>query len=180
MKLKLPTQIITPRLTLRPFTLDDIEASYKLNLDPKVSLYTGDGGVVSYKETERRIKEDVLGDYQKYGVGRYAALDSATGKFIGFCGLKYLEDYEAFDLGYRFLSEYWGRGLATESAHAIVNAGFDNLDIDSILAFVLPENKSSVSVLDKLGFTYEDIVMEDGLKAHMYQLARNNWDSASS
>ena len=78
----------TDRLLLRPFTEQDIEPAYRMNLDRDVSAYTGDGGVVSREEIERRITEDVLGDYQKYGYGRLAVELKAEGSFIGFAGLK--------------------------------------------------------------------------------------------
>ena len=64
--------IETERLLIRPFSLDDIEPSYAMNLDIEVSKYTGDGGVVSKKEIRRRIIEDVFGDYEKHGFGRLA------------------------------------------------------------------------------------------------------------
>ena len=65
-------RIETDRLVLRPMTIEDIDANYAMNMDEAVSVYTGDGGVVSKEEIERRIKDDVLGDYKKYGYGRLA------------------------------------------------------------------------------------------------------------
>lgn len=56
--------IETERLLIRPFTEQDIDEAYQMNLDAEVSKFTGDGGVVSRQEMERRIKEDVLGDYK--------------------------------------------------------------------------------------------------------------------
>jgi len=44
--------IETERLLIRPFKMEDIEPSYKMNLDAEVSRYTGDGGVGSKKEIE--------------------------------------------------------------------------------------------------------------------------------
>ena len=72
--------------------------------DERVSEYTADGGVQSYSEVERRIQEDVLGDYAKHGYGRFAVEEKSTGELIGFSGLKYLEDIDEVDLGYRFIS----------------------------------------------------------------------------
>ena len=167
--------IETERLLIRPFTLEDIEPSYQMNLDAEVSRYTGDGGVVSKAEIKRRIIEHVLGDYQKHGFGRLAVELKADGKFIGFAGLKYLEDLKAVDLGYRFMSAYWGKGYATEAGKACIDLGFNSLDLERIIAMVLPENKGSVHVLNKLGFTYEKDIMEDGQLAKLYVLNRRNY-----
>jgi RimJ/RimL family protein N-acetyltransferase len=84
--------IETERLLIRPFTMDDIEPSYQMNLDGEVSRYTSDGGVVSREEIERRIVEHVFGDYQKHGFGRLAVELKSEKKFIGFTGLKYMDE----------------------------------------------------------------------------------------
>lgn len=172
MKLK-DLHIETNRLILRPFTLDDIEDSYQMNLDSEVSKYTGDGGVVSRDEIVRRIMEDVLGDYEKYGFGRLAVELKESNKFIGFCGLKYLNDLKEVDLGYRYMSKYWGKGYATESAKACIEYGFKKLKLNKIIAMVLPENIASVKVLEKLNFTYEKDIIEDEQLVKIYRLNNN-------
>ena len=43
----------TERLLIRPFTLEDIDPAYEMNLDAEVSKFTGDGGVVSKSEIKR-------------------------------------------------------------------------------------------------------------------------------
>ena len=143
-----------------------------MNLDAEITRYTGDGGVVSRSEIERRIKEDVLGDYEKYGYGRFAVELISENKFIGFCGLKYLADLKEVDLGYRLMTTYWGQGLATEAARACVSFGFEELKLSSMIAFVLPDNIGSVRVLEKLDFQFEKEVEEDGLIAKQYRLNR--------
>ena len=160
--------ITTERLVLRPHTMDDVHASYEMNLDPSVSRYTHDGGVVSLEEIERRIREDVLGDYSKHGYGRFAVTLKDTGEFIGFCSIKYLEDYKLNDLGYRLKHDYWGNGYATEASKASLEYGFNTLDLTEIFAFVLPKNERSIRVLDKLGFKKCGKVFEDGAWAEKY------------
>lgn len=165
-------KIETDRLLLRPFTLDDIEPSYELNLDPEVSRYTADGGIVSKDEIEKRIIKDVLGDYQKYGYGRFAVEEKASGHFIGFAGLKYLPDMEETDLGYRFMRSYWGQGLATEAGTACLKFGFDSLHLQRIIALVLPQNIASIRVLEKLAFKYELEIEADGNRVQQYAISR--------
>ena len=162
--------IETERLLIRPFTMADIEPAYQMNLDADVSRFTGDGGVVSRDEMERRIVEDVLGDYNRYGFGRLAVEWKGTNRFIGFTGLKYLEDLDEVDLGYRFMSAYWGKGIATESGRACVDLGFGQLGLNKLIAMVLPENTGSIRVLDKLDFTFAQEHMEDQQLVHVYSL----------
>ena len=167
-------EIETARLIIRPFKLNDIEAAYKMNLDAEVSKFTGDGGIVSKKEIERRIVEDVLGDYNKYGFGRFAVELKGENKFIGFTGLKYLPDLDEVDLGYRFMKKYWGKGLATESAKACIKFGFEDLELDKIIALVLPENIASIRVLEKSGFEYEKEIIEEMQKAKLYSVYKKS------
>ncbi|WP_306644083.1 GNAT family N-acetyltransferase [Sanyastnella coralliicola] len=162
--------ISTERLLIRPFTLDDIEASYQMNLDAEVSKYTGDGGVVSKQEIERRITEDVLGDYTKHGFGRLVVELKATQEFIGFTGLKYIPELNEVDLGYRLMSQHWGKGYATESAKAAIELGFEKLGLKSIIATVLPDNQGSIKVLNKLNFQFEKEIEEEGESVHLYRL----------
>lgn len=51
---KVSLTIETPRLLLRPFELSDIEPAHQMNLDPAVSQFTGDGGVVSREENRTK------------------------------------------------------------------------------------------------------------------------------
>lgn len=167
--------IETERLYIRPFTLADIEPSYEMNLDSEVSKYTGDGGIVSRHEIERRITEDVLGDYKKHGYGRLAVVLKAENKFIGFTGLKYLEDFDEVDLGFRYLKAYWGKGLATEAAKASLKLGFETLGLTKIIAMVLPENLKSIRVLEKLKFNFEREAVEDGERVNIYAVLKSDF-----
>ena len=164
-------RIETERLIIRPFELRDVEPSYQMNLDPEINRYTGEGGVASKKEIERRIVENVFGDYEKYGFGRLAVEWKATGEFIGFTGLKYLEDMDEIDLGYRLLKEYWGKGIATEGGKISLELGFSKLGLDQIIALIMPANIASIRVAEKLGLTYQKDIIEDGEDVKFYSIS---------
>lgn len=169
---KADLRIETERLIIRRFEIRDIEPSYVMNLDPEVNKYTGDGGIVSKQEMERRIVEDVFGDYKKYGFGRLAVEWKAENKFIGFTGLKYLEDRNEVDIGYRFMKKYWGRGIATESGKASIALGFTKLGLDKIIALILPEHGASIKVAKKLGMKYEKETIEDNQRVGVYAISK--------
>lgn len=171
--------IETERLILRPHTVEDIEPSYQMNLDPVVSEYTHDGGVVSFEEIDRRIRENVLAGYEKHGYARFAVDWKKTRQFIGFSGLKYLEDLDEVDLGYRLLRDFWGQGLATESGRASLEFGFNHLGLESIIGQVLKANKASIRVLEKLNFKFEKEFDAEGEPALMYRITKNHFNSAS-
>lgn len=160
--------IETERLILRPFTLDDIEATYQMNLNPEISRYTHDGGVKTREEIEHLIRTTTLKDYETHGFGRFAVDYKPEGRFIGFCGLKYLDDFKEVDIGYRFVQDLWGRGIATEAGKACMEFGFKDLKLDKIIGLVLPDNLGSVRVLQKLGLHFVKEDEDEGMVYHYY------------
>ena len=116
------------------------------------------------------IRTRPMADYQKHGYGRWACIDKASGQLIGFSGLKYLDDLQEVDLGYRFLPAYWGRGLATESGRAVLEYGFATLRLEQIIGLVAPENVASVRVLEKLGLTFVGMIEYFGKPTAKYAI----------
>ena len=104
---------VTDRLELRELTVDDAEAVLAFNSNPDVMRWTGESPMTSLKQAQDLLA--TYPDFDTVGYGRWGCVLKNEQKVIGFCGLKYLDDLEAVDIGYRFLPEYWGRGLATES-----------------------------------------------------------------
>ncbi|GAB5416568.1 MAG: GNAT family N-acetyltransferase [Crocinitomicaceae bacterium] len=172
---ELPT-LETERLLLRPFRIEDVPSWYIINKDPEITRYTGDGGVVSKEEIERRIREHVLGDYSKYGFGRWAVVHKENDELIGFAGLKYMPDLDVVDLGYRFKQDYWGQGIATEASRASLKFGFETLGLTQIVAYILPENVGSEKVLKKLNFSFVRSIVEEGELEHEYVLTVNKYN----
>ena len=84
-----------------------------------------------------------------------------SGAVIGFSGLKYMAAVDAVELGYRFLPEYWGLGLATESGRACLRLARDVHGLDRLVGLVHPDNAGSARVLSKLGFAVESRVRLD-------------------
>jgi len=162
----------TERLILRPFTLDDAEEYFPLVSHPDILRYTGETPVSSLDDARHILFTRPLQDYATYGFGRMACIEKATGKLIGFSGLKFLEDLKEVDVGYRFLPHYWGKGFATESAIALIEDGTREHNIERIIGLVESENNGSINVLKKLGLKFERKVKlsEDKEGMDMYAL----------
>lgn len=166
--------IETQRLILRAFTLDDVDAVYQMNLEPEVTRYTHDGGVQPREVVEARIRDDYLGDHEKWGFGRLAVVLKADQRVLGICGLKRVEDDPETDLGYRFRRDCWGRGYATESATAVIAHGFEQLGLQIITATARLDNEASFRVMSKLGMQEIDR-MVTGDRAVKYGIRRDAW-----
>ncbi len=156
----------TDRLTMRAMNADDAEAFYRLNSDADVMRFTHEPLCPSVDEARTAIES--YPDFERYGYGRWGCFLKAGGPMIGFCGLKYLPEFDAVDIGYRLLPEYWGRGLATEAAHATITFGFETLKLRQIIALTIAENAGSIRVLEKIGMRCAGAVEYDGLKPLKY------------
>ena len=160
--------IHTPRLTLREFTIEDAQPMWELQRDPRMSQYTADGGVQTAEEIERILREVVCEDYRRFGFGRWAVIHREHDQLIGFSGLKFLSERDEVDIGYRFGPEYWGQGLATEAGLAVMDFGWNVLQLSRIVGMVLAENTASVRVLEKLGLEFQGQEQEYGETVDVY------------
>lgn len=111
-------------------------------------------GTVAYLEMNVKHWAD-------YGFGMWMLRDRETSDVIGRAILRHLviEGVDEVEVGYGFMPECWGRGLATEIARACVRIGFDQLALPSLVAITTPANIGSQRVMQKAGLAYErDIV----------------------
>lgn len=175
--MKLP--IITERLILRKLTLDDVDNIFLLDSNPDVMKYVGVPTATS-KEESKKLVENILNQYEKNGTGRLAVIEKETNKFIGWSGIKLLTDEvngfkNVYELGYRFLPEFWGKGYATESARASLDLGFNQLNADKIYAYADVEHQSSNNILTKLGFENKGTFVDNGDNCYWYELEKSKW-----
>lgn len=148
--------IETERLILRPFTIEDAEASYEMNSDPEVMQYLGGVTVQSVDEVREILQKTTLADYEKHGFGRFAVIHKETNEFVGFCGLKFIDEFGEVDHGYRFRPKFWRQGFGYEASLPCIDFAFNDLGLDRVVAIADPENIASVTLLTKLGFAYEE------------------------
>lgn len=142
----------TDRLILREMDVEDAADLYEMDADPEVYKYTGDIVPESVAHTTERISK--YPDYKKYGYGRWTTVLKETGEIIGWCGLKYLDDINETDLGYRWKPKHWGNGYATEASLACLEFGFKELELEQVVAQAYKENVASIKVMEKIGMTY--------------------------
>jgi len=147
------TILETNRLLLREFNISDADSFYELNLNPNVIKYTGNSAFKDIEEAKTFLKN--YSDYQKNGFGRWAIINKSTQKFLGWCGLKYDENLNETDIGFRFFEHFWNKGFATESAKACINYGFEKLNLKTTVGRAMKENMASIKVLEKIGLQYQ-------------------------
>lgn len=145
----------TPRLRLRPFTLEDA---------PAVRRFAGDRGVaemtlsIPHPYPEGAAEAWILsrpGDFERREHLTLAITAADSGELIGAIGLILALEHERAELGYWIGRPHWGRGYATEAAAALVAYGFDVLGLARIHAAHFSDNPASGRVLQKVGMAHE-------------------------
>jgi [ribosomal protein S5]-alanine N-acetyltransferase len=144
----------TERLLLRHITLADAPLIYRLNSSPGVLQYIHEPELKDVADAERVIRDIILPQYTLYNLGRWAMETRDSGIFLGWCGLKYRPELDEIDLGYRLMTEHWGKGYATEAARHTLQYGFEQLSLSTVVGRAHIDNIASLTVLEKIGMQY--------------------------
>lgn len=161
--------IQTPRLVIRHLQPQDFDDFYAICGDAELMHYMGDGQALTKEVTQQWIDVS-LRNYETVGYGCSAVLDKLTHQFIGFCGLVRSHELPGeIELIYALAKPYWGQGLATEAAQAMLRYGFETFHLPRIYATVDPDNTASVKVIEKSGFRYTETISDEaGMVADCY------------
>lgn len=122
------------------------------------------GGVRDEAGTAIYLEQN-LKHWADHGFGMWILRDTATAAIIGRAILRHLnvEGVDEVEVGYGFMPEHWGRGLATEIARACVRIGHDQLRLHSLVAITRPINLASQRVMLKAGLIYDRDVIHAGI-----------------
>jgi ribosomal-protein-alanine N-acetyltransferase len=169
--------------------LNDLAAIYS---DPDVRRYFPEG-TLTYEETKEELEWIIDVYYGRYGFGPWATIHKETGEFIGRCGLlpwtilptptgeralggtgehPVGAEGSEVEVAYLLAKRYWGQGLGTEAAQAVVDYGFDRLGLERLICLFDLENVASRRVAEKVGMTFERDVELDGERVPLYSRRR--------
>ncbi len=166
----------TERLILRAFTDEDATGVYALRSDPRVMKYL-DRELHPSVQYSLQLLQKNENRYQKGEAIQWVISSARTEGFwgdIAFFNIN--KQHHRAEIGYSLLPDYWGKGIMTEAAQAVIQFGFQQLGLHSITADINPNNSASRSLLLKLGFQKEAYFREsyffDGkyLDSEMYSL----------
>jgi ribosomal-protein-alanine N-acetyltransferase len=154
--------IRTNRLLLRALQEDDWRAVHRYASDPEVVRYEN-WGPNTEDETRSFIQRSVSGrkevprrDYS------LAILLETESELIGSCGI-YLTDSGNREghIGYTLNRKFWRQGYGTETAKALLEFGFGELNLHRIFATCDQANVASVHILEKVGMRREGHLREN-------------------
>jgi len=170
----------TARLILREMIPADAPGMFALDSDAAVQRYVGNQPIRSMAEAREKIAY-IRQQYQELGIGRWAVIEKASNTFVGWAGLKLVKEpmnnyTDYYDLGYRFIKDYWGKGYATECAVASLEYGFGRMKLETIYAWADAGNQASCHVLEKAGLKMTETFYHDGVLHHWFKISREDWE----
>lgn len=157
--------LTTSRLTLRPYTPDDLAAVHELFGREDVCRY------LRWEPMDLDAARDLLGrrvkqtQIEKQGDGiLLAVVETSTGRMIGELMLQ-LTDAESRqgEIGWSLHPDAQGHGFATEAAQELLRLGFEELGLHRIEAESDARNAASIRVMERLGMRREAHFVEDEL-----------------
>lgn len=154
----------TNRLILRHLEERDATFMFRLFTDPSWIEFIGDRHIHSVKDALTHMKQRYISAYGPDGYGLFLVERKADNISVGVCGLLKRQNHQLVDIGFAFLPEYRGKGYAEEAAIATLNYGFEVLHLDEIAGITVPENKRSISLLQKLGMAASGQIFYEGEK----------------
>ena len=154
--------IVTGRLILRDFTMEDAPAVHRYGSDPEVMRYMP-WGPNTWTETQDFLRRKL--DDQRADPGSFfdfAVTLAFSGEIIGSCGISIISTQRRqAAIGYVYRRDVWGKGYATEAAKALIALGFEHLGMHRIFAYCDVDNLASARVLEKTGMQREGLVRHE-------------------
>src|SRR5437667_2078265 len=147
----------TDRLLIARWEPDDWLALRPIATDPDVMRYIGGGEPWPDTRIQSIVKPQIE-QSEKLGFCLWKLLAKAppgSRTLIGFCGLQPLSETPDVEIGWWLAKAYWGRGLGTEAARAVLSFGFASVGPTRIVAIAQPANRASVHVMEQPGMRFD-------------------------
>lgn len=174
-------QISTPRLIGTPMGPSHFAEIRDLHSDPRVMATLSADGNVFTEEQTRTFLERAAQHWSQHVFGLWIFHSNGAGDFVGYGGIKHaaVELKDEIELAYAVSSAHWNRGFATEMSEAALKFGFDKLRLERIVAFTLPHNAASRTVMEHCGFIYQRDIIHAGLTHVLYHLNSGDYAARS-
>ncbi len=148
----------TERLILREIISSDTEAIFRIRGDYEVTRYNTGLPYTDQEQAGDLIKAMTAAFDDQSEIRWGITLKAEGDAVIGMVGFNYWNRRDSrASVGYDLARAYWKRGIMTEALRAVVEFGFDQMDLNRIEADADARNAASARVLAKLGFKREGV-----------------------
>ncbi len=144
-------ELVTQRMILRPFTLDDVAGYQQVMGQDAVGTHLPRRRGLTPDETAALL-DTWRAHLAGHGFAPWCVTDRSDGHVLGHCGFRRIPETDEVELLYALGQENWGRGLASEAADAALGDAAERAVCTEVVAYATPDNAASHSVLIKCGF----------------------------
>ncbi|KEO81248.1 GNAT family N-acetyltransferase [Tumebacillus flagellatus] len=150
-------RVETERLVLRRVTQEDADDVFAFLSDPEVMEYYGNDPFPREKVPTTIQNYDSMFE-DKRGI-RFGIEEKATGRIIGTCGLQFWDHRDrCAELVYILRKDSWSQGVMTEALGALIQYGFEQMDLYRVQAKIEVPNIGSHRVVEKVGLKREGVL----------------------
>jgi RimJ/RimL family protein N-acetyltransferase len=155
-------EIVTERLRLRPFQVEDLEAFVAYRSDPEVARYQSWDVIYSMTDAQSFLTSQPQTEFGQPGEWlQLAIVDRRTGRLCGDCAVRVEIDPPATaEVGVTLARSRQSKGLATEALGAVVAALFEQQGMHRVFAEADDRNAPVKRLLERLGFRREARLVE--------------------
>jgi len=177
--------LLTRRLRLSDFSASHLPDLARMNADPEVMRYFP---ATLNPEESVALMQRITEHQRINGYSLFALHLKESDAFVGWCGLMVVPFEAHFtpavEIGWRLNKIFWGNGLATEAAEAVLRLGFVELGLSEIVSFTAELNQPSIRVMQKIGmqsepkdaFDHPKLPTNHPLQRHiLYRLTKSLW-----
>ena len=148
-------EILTDRLELKAFEISDAEALFKLRSSDEFVKYIGIKAMSNVNQSKDMVINNIDSFKNQNGLSFKICLKGSN-ELIAYAGFwRIITEHYRAELGFGIDPIHSKKGYITEALYALLNYGFTELKLHSVLADVDPRNENSIRVLKKLGFKLE-------------------------
>ena len=150
--------IETKRFLLRPLSINDDKEIFILRSDERVLKYLDKPKAKTINEAREFIDKITSGIKNNEWI-MWAIEEKNSQKFTGtICLWNLSKDKTKADIGFELLPEFWGKGIIQEVIPSILEYGFYQMQLAVVEGEVDPQNIKSIKLMEKFGFTVENVV----------------------
>lgn len=145
----------TERLVLRNLTNNDLEDVFDIRSNPVTMQYIP-RPVAKTKEDAQAVIDMITGFTTANERINWAITEKGNDKLIGIIGYVNLkpESHRA-EVGYVLNIDHLRRGIMYEALQAVLDYGFNTIELHTIEAIICTDNIASVQLAEKSGFVRE-------------------------
>lgn len=143
------------RIKYRKRTKELMEKLLTMSVTDQMEFLGHDDEVDTQAEIEKTKKSLTKIDQIEW----FDLIEISSNIVIGSCGFhNWVKEHRRAEIGYFLHPQFRKQGLMTEATKQVIDYGFNSMNLIRIEAWVDPDNKDSIAIMKRFGFTKEGVL----------------------